>query len=198
MHPAGSLPAGDRKDLRMPITSTQDLFIHELGEIYDAEHQFIEGQHEMIQNATDESLKGAIQKHLEETRQHAVKIEQIFTELGEEPHRQTNQVAQSLVSEAQQAMQDAGSDALRDCAIDAAVIKVEHFEMASYRSIVTGAQLMGRSEIERLLRENMQQEEEAARIAENSAEELLQKAMGEDGKGEEGLMDKAKNKLTGQ
>jgi hypothetical protein len=60
---------------------------------------------------------------------------------------------------------------------------------------------MGQTEIERLLRENMQQEEEAARIAENSAEELLRKAMQESGESsqeEEGLMDKAKDKLSGQ
>lgn len=182
----------------MPISNAQELFVHELGEIYDAEHRFIEGQQEMIQNATDESLKGAIQEHLEQTRQHAVNIESIFTELGQEARRETNEVAQGLVSEAQEGIQEAQGDALRDCAIDAAVIKVEHFEMGSYRSLVTGAHLMGKTEVERLLRENMQQEEETARIAENSAEELLRKAMGQGGQEEEGLIDKAKEKLTGE
>lgn len=182
----------------MPISNAQELFVHELGEIYDAEHRFIEGQQEMIQNATDEGLKGAIQEHLEQTRQHAVNIERVFTELGQEAQRETNEVAQGLVSEAQEGIQEAQSDALRDCAIDAAVIKVEHFEMGSYRSLATGARLMGQTEIERLLEENMQQEEVAARIAENSAEELLQKAMQVGGQEEEGLVDKAKDKLTGQ
>lgn len=181
----------------MPITNTQELFVHELGEIYDAEHRFVEGQQEMIQNATDQNLKGAIQEHLEQTRQHAVNLERIFEALGQEPRRETNEVAQGLVSEAQQAIEEAGSDALRDCAIDAAVIKVEHFEMGSYRSLVTGAHLMDQSEVERLLAENMRQEEETARIAENSAEELLRKAMQEGSQGE-GLIDKAKDRLTGQ
>jgi ferritin-like metal-binding protein YciE len=89
---------------------------------------------------------------------------------------------------------------LCDCAIVSAVIKVEHFEMGSYRSLGTGVRLMGQTEIERLLSENMRQEEETARTAENSAEELLQKAMqAERGSSEEqGLIDKAKDKLTGQ
>jgi ferritin-like metal-binding protein YciE len=79
------------------------------------------------------------------------------------------------------------------------VIEVEHFEMGSYRSLVTAANLMVQSEIERLLRENMQQEEETARIAEQSAEELLSKAMQEGDQGrEEGLINKAKDKLTGR
>jgi ferritin-like metal-binding protein YciE len=184
----------------MPIASTQDLFLHELSEVYDAEHRFIEGQQEMVEHATDESLKGAIQEHLEQTRQHAVNVERVFAELGQEAHRETNAVAQGLVSEAQEGIQEAQSSALRDCAIVSAVIKVEHFEIGSYRSLVTGANLMGQTEIERLLRENMQQEEETARTAENSAEELLQKAMqAEAGSSEEqGLIDKAKDKLAGQ
>lgn len=184
----------------MPIANTQELFAHELAEIYDAEHRFVEGQQEMIQNSTDESLKEAIQEHLEQTRQHAVNIERVFAELGKEAHRETNAVAQGLVSEAQEGIQEAQSSALCDCVIVSAVIKVEHFEMGSYRSLVTGANLMGQTEIERLLKENMQQEEETARTAEQSAEELLQKAMqeGDSQQGEEkGFMDKAKDKLTG-
>ena len=183
----------------MPIASTQDLFLHELCEVYDAEHRFVEGQQEMIEHATDSDLMSAIQEHLEQTRQHAVNLERVFSELGQEAHRETNEVAQGLVSEAQEGIQETQSDALRDCAIVSAVIKVEHFEMGSYRSLVTAAHLMGQTEIERLLRENMQQEEETARIAEQSAEELLSKAMQEGEQGEEeGLIDKAKDKLTGE
>lgn len=185
----------------MPISSANDLFLHELCELYDAEHRFIEGQQEMIESATDQELKSAIQEHLEETRQHAVNVEKVFTELGHEARRETNEVAVGLVNEAQEGIKEARSAALCDAAIDAAVIKVEHFEMGSYRSLITGARLMGQTEIERLLRENMQQEEEAARIAENSAEELLRKAMqeGEVESGEgEGFIDKAKDKLSGQ
>ena len=182
----------------MPIANAQELFVHELGEIFDAENRFIEGQQEMAEHATDQELKGAIQEHLEQTRQHAVNVERVFAELGQEAHRETNEVAQGLVSEAQEGIQEAQSEALRDAAIVSAVIKVEHFEMGSYRSLVTGANLMGQTEVERLLRENMDQEEEAARIAEQSAEELLSKAMQGGEQQEQGLMDKAKDKLTGQ
>src|SRR5215210_8935887 len=179
----------------MTIANTQELFAHELAEIYDAELQFVEGQQEMIQNATDESLKGAIQDHLEQTEQHAVNVERVFAELGQEARRETNAVAQGLVSEAQEGIQEAQSDTLRDCVIVSAVIKVEHFKMGSYRSLVTGAHLMGQTEIERLLNENMRQEEETARIAESSAEELLQNAMQAEGGSSEdkGLVDKAKD-----
>ena len=48
----------------MPIANAQELFVHELGEIYDAEHRFIVGQQEMAEHATDEELKEAIQARL--------------------------------------------------------------------------------------------------------------------------------------
>jgi ferritin-like metal-binding protein YciE len=183
----------------MPIANTQELFTHELCEVYDAEHRLIEGQQEMIQHATDENLRSAIQEHLEQTREHAANVERVFAELGQEARRETNEVAQGLVSEAQEGIQEAQSPALCDCAIVSAVIKVEHFEMGSYRSLVTGAQLMGRSEAARLLKHNMDQEEQTAKLAESSSEQLLRKAMKEEGQQpEEGLMEKAKDKLTGQ
>jgi ferritin-like metal-binding protein YciE len=181
----------------MPIANAQELFIHELGEVYDAEHRFIVGQQEMVEHTTDQELKEAIQEHLRQTERHAANVEQVFTELGQEARRETNEAARGLVSEAQEGIQETQSEALRDAAIVSAVIKVEHFEMGSYRGLVTAANLMGQTEIKRLLRENMVQEEQTARIAEQSAEELLRKAIQGGGQQGQGLMDKAKDKLTG-
>lgn len=181
----------------MPITNTQELFLHELCEIYDAEHRFVEGQQEMAQKATDGKLESAIREHIEQTRLHVRNLEEVFGKLGQEPQRETNEVAQGLVSEAQEGIQEAQqSDALRDCVIDAAVIKVEHFEMGSYRGLLAGARLVGQNEIVDLLEQNLKQEEQTAHIAEQSAQELLQRA--QQGEEEEGLIDKAKEKLQGQ
>jgi ferritin-like metal-binding protein YciE len=182
----------------MPIANTRELFLHELSELYDAEYRFLEGQREMMQNATDRDLRGAIENHIVQTEQHIRNLEQVFGELGQEPRRETNEVARGLVSEAREGIQEAQGEALRDCVIDAAVIKVEHFEMGSYRGLVTGAQLMGQTEVVSLLNVNMQQEEDAARIAEQSAEELFQKAMQAEKQEEKGLIDKVKDRLTGQ
>ncbi len=69
--------------------------------------------------------------------------------------------------------------------------------MASYRNLITAAELMGHTEAKNLLDENLRQEEETAQTAERSANELLQKAMQSQEQGE-GLVDKAKEKLTGE
>lgn len=161
----------------MPIAQVQELFAYELGIIYDAEHRFLEGQQEMAQQATDQNLRSSIQQHIEQTEQHIRNLEQIYGQLGQEPERQTSEGAQGLVSEAQQSIQEARGEAIRDCAINAAVVRVEHFEMGTYRGMITGAQQMGQDQIVNLLNENLQQEEETAQQAKQRGPELLQKAM---------------------
>src|SRR5919206_2846118 len=115
----------------MAISNVKGLFVHELCELYDAEHRFLDGQVKMVHRATDGDLQRSIENHILQTRQHIGNLEQFFRELGEEPRRETNEAAQGLVSGAEQSLEEAQSDALRDCAINAAIIKVEHFEIGS-------------------------------------------------------------------
>src|SRR5215212_5690112 len=143
----------------MAIANMQELFLHELAEIYDAEHTIVFGLQEIDQGAAKELQKG----------------------LGE-AHQ---------------------SPELVDSVIISAAIKVEHFEIASYRTLITGAQQMGQQEeVVNLLNQNLQEEEQTAQIAEQSAPDLIQKAMmGQQGQQQEedkGLIDKAKDKLMGQ
>lgn len=187
----------------MPISNVQELLVHELRKIYDAEHRLLDGQVKMVHKAADHELQRSIETHIVQTRKHIGNLEQLFREFGEESRRETNEVAQALVNEAEQDIQEAQSDTLRDCLINAAVVKVEHFEIGSYRSLITGARLMmGQSIIvDNLLEANLRQEEETAQIAEQSAEKLLQKAMQAEAPEQEGLIDKinrAKDRFTGQ
>ncbi|MDQ3864579.1 MAG: ferritin-like domain-containing protein [Actinomycetota bacterium] len=178
----------------MPIADTQELLVHELRELYDAEHRFLEGQVHMVHRATDSDLQRSIEEHIYQTRRHIQNLERFFRELGHEPRRDTNEAAKGLVSEAQQDLEQATSDALRDCVINAAVVKVEHLEIASYRGLITGARLMMEHSVvvDDLLQTNLQQEEETARTAEQSAEKLLQKAMQAEQPEGEGLIDMVK------
>ena len=185
----------------MPIANTQAFFLHELAEIYDAEHTIVFGLQAMEQGASDEKLRSAVQNHLEQTRGHIQKLEQVFNQLGQEPHRETNEIAQGAAKELQKGLGEAHQSAeLVDCVIVSAAIKVEHFEIASYRALITSAQQMGQQEVVNLLQQNLQ-EEQTAQVAENRAKGLLQKAMqvekGEQ-QGDKGLIEQAKDKLTGR
>jgi ferritin-like metal-binding protein YciE len=178
----------------VPLANAHEVFLHDLGDIYDAEYRFLEGQQEMVQKATDQKLQTAIQEHIEQTQQQIQNLEQVFRELGEEPQREMCDASMGLVREAQKDIQETENEASCDAVINTAVAKVEHYEIASYRNLVTAAELMGHTEAVNLLNENLRQEEQTAQIAEQSASELLQRAQGQ----EEGLIDKAKDKLTGE
>ncbi len=166
----------------MAINNLQDKFTHELGDIYDAEHQFLKGQEEMLQKATDPNLQKMIQTHIGQTRQHIKNLEQVFSVLGQSPQRVMCDGAKGLISEAQKLMQDtSGVKSILDTAIAGAAQKAEHYEISSYRDLIMGATLMGQQEIVSLLQQNLQQEESTAALLEQSAPALLQKAMQEEG-----------------
>lgn len=161
----------------MPITNLDEKFIHELGDIYDAEHRFLEAQRLMVQQASDDKLKGMIQEHITQTQGQIEVLNQVYQALGQQPQRITCDAAVGLVREGQKGMQEAQSRPIRDCMIAGAIAKVEHYEMASYRGLVAGAQMMGNQQVMSLLQQNLQQEEQAAQQIERTAPQLLEKAM---------------------
>ena len=161
----------------MPITNLQEKFLHELADIYDAEHRFLEAQQQMLDEASAQELQGMIQQHIDQTQQQIEVLDQVYEQLGQQPERITCQVAQGLVAEGQEGMQEAQAGPLRDTMIASAQLKVEHYEVASYRGLLTGARQMGQNEIASLLLQNLQQEEQTALLVEQSTPMLLQKAM---------------------
>ena len=159
------------------ISTTQEKFLHELGDIYDAEQQFLKGQQEMLQQASDPTLKQMLERHIGESEQQVQVLDQVFGLLGEKPKRESCAAAKGLVTEAQKVLKEAETPELRDCLIGGAAAKVEHYEIASYRGLIVGAQQMGQDQVVSLLQQNLQQEEQTAQKAEQSAPLLLQKAM---------------------
>ena len=162
----------------MAISTLQEKFVHDLGDIYDAEHRFLEAQQEMMQQASDSRLQTMIREHMSQTEQQIKNLEQVYGTLGEKPRRVKCDAAAGLVTEGQKGMKEAaGNPALRDCMIAGAAAKVEHYEIASYRGLISGAEQIGQNEVVRLLRQNLQQEEQTAQKIEQSAPQLLQQAM---------------------
>lgn len=164
------------------IDTTTKLFLHELGDIYDAEHQFLKGQEEMLQNANDGTLRQMITTHIEESRRQIANIEQVYSVLGIKPERVMCDGAKGIVSEGQKAMRETqGASGVRDVAICAAASRVEHYEIAAYRGLIQAAQLMGQQAIVTLLQQNLQQEERTAQLVEQSLPILLETAMNAEG-----------------
>ncbi len=164
------------------INSINELLLHELGDIYDAEHQFLKGQEEMLQGANDGTLRQMISTHIEETRQQIANIEQVYAVLGQKPERVMCDGAKGIVSEGQKGLREtAGASGVRDVAIANAAARVEHYEISAYKGLIVGAQLMGQTQIVSLLQQNLQQEQRTAQLVEQNLPILLETAMNAEG-----------------
>lgn len=161
----------------MAINTLEEKFVHELGDIYDAEHRFLEAQEEMIRQASSQQLQMQIQEHIRQTQQQIDNLNKVHSLLNLRPERVKCDAATGLVVEGQKGMREAGNASIRDCLIAGAAAKVEHYEIASYRGLIMGAQQMGNQEVLQLLQANLQQEEQTAQKVEQSIPLLLNQAM---------------------
>lgn len=162
----------------MAINTLTEKMTYELGGLYDAEHQFLELQEEALPQATSETVQSMLQMHIEQTREQITVLEQVFEAMGAKAKREKCAAAAGLVTEAQTILKKvSGNPALVDLAIGGAQSKVENFEVACYRGLITGAEQMGQTDIAQLLQKNLKQEEQTAKKVEQSTPELFQQAL---------------------
>lgn len=162
----------------MIINTLEEKFTYELGAIYDAEHQFLEAQQTMLESANSPQVQAMLEKHIAETEQQIVNLTRVHEILGLTAKRNTCAAAKGLVTEGNMLLTaTADVPALADLAINGSNFKVEHFEIATYRGLIAGAQMMGQTEVMQLLSENLQQEENTALALEASKPALLERAM---------------------
>ena len=160
----------------MPISSPREKFVHELADTYDAEHQFLEAMQTMHDKATDEKLKAMLEVHMAETQGQIEKLQQVFSSIGEQPQRQHCSGAEGIIEEGSKAMEEAGTDEIRDAFIVGGATKAEHYEMVSYADLIEGAELLKLRKAAKLLTENREQEVRAARKLERTSPRLAKAA----------------------
>jgi ferritin-like metal-binding protein YciE len=137
----------------------------------------------MLPEATSPQVKALLEKHIDETEQQITTLEQVFDLMGEKPKRIKCAGATGIVSENESLLDEvADSPELVDLAIAGGSAKVEHYEIAAYRSMVTGAQQAGQTQVAQLLQTILQQEEQTALLIEQSTPELYKQAMGRSAK----------------
>lgn len=162
----------------MAIKTLEEKFVHGLGDIYDAEHRFLEAQQTMLPNATSPDVQASLEKHITETQHQIINLTKVYEVLGLTAKRVACDAAKGLVSEGNKLLEETKEvPALADLAIVGSCSKVEHYEIAAYRGLIAGAEQMGQTDAARLLRENLQQEENTAQTLESSMPALLKKAM---------------------
>lgn len=138
-----------------------DAFLDELRDAYDAEKQLLKALPKMAKKATSEDLTGAFETHLEETRGHVDKLEQVFGALGEKVRGKHCDGIAGIIEEGKSVMEEDFDAQTMDACLIAGGQRAEHYEMAAYGTLVAWAQAMGHTEAAELLQEILEEEKAA-------------------------------------
>jgi ferritin-like metal-binding protein YciE len=143
----------------MEHKALKELFVDELKDLYSAENQLIKALPKMAKAATSDDLRAGFQEHLEQTKEHARRIEEICTELGEKPTGKKCAGMEGLIEEGREMMEEFEDDVL-DAAMISAAQRVEHYEIAAYGTVRTYAELLGHDRAVELLEQTLEEEKE--------------------------------------
>ena len=157
----------------MEMQDLQDLFVEQLRDLYNAEKQLVKALPKMAKKASDDSLKQAFTTHLEETKGHVERLEQIFESLGKRAGGKTCKAMKGLVEEGQEAMEEDATPEVLDAALIAAAQRVEHYEIAGYGTVRAYAKLLGNSEAAKLLQQTLDEEGSADKKLTKLAESTI-------------------------
>jgi len=139
----------------------RDLFVDELKDIYWAEKELTKAIPKMIKNATSPELVEALTGHLEETKEHVTRLEEVFSSIGEKAVAKKCEAMAGLTKEAEEIMKDTEKGVVRDAGIISAGQKVEHYEIATYGTLASFARTLGENEAAELLEETLNEEKGA-------------------------------------
>jgi ferritin-like metal-binding protein YciE len=159
--PAGKKSAASKTGGLNDGSKLHKLLVDELKDIYWAEKALTKAIPKMIKNASSEELIAALEEHLTETEEQVAKVEEVFEILGEKAQAKKCEAMEGLIKEAEELMSDNEEGVIRDAAIISAGQKVEHYEIASYGTLVAFANTLGYTDAAEILEEILEEEKNA-------------------------------------
>jgi ferritin-like metal-binding protein YciE len=139
------------------IQTMDDLFVHTLRDIYYAEQQIEKSLPKMIEKARNQTLRNGFEEHLQQTRGHIDRIEQVFEKHGADAKPVRCQAIDGILAEADEIAGEAEEDVV-DAALVAAAQAVEHYEITRYGTLIAWAEELGRPDCASLLEANLEEE----------------------------------------
>jgi ferritin-like metal-binding protein YciE len=155
------------------IKTMDDLFVHTLRDIYYAENQILRALPEMIDKATDASLKQAFQMHFGETKNQVTRLEQVFKMHGVKAKGVDCPAIDGLIEETEAIASEVDDKPVLNAALAAAAQAVEHYEIARYGTLIAWAKMLGRNDCASVLQKNLDEEKAADRKLTELAETKL-------------------------
>ncbi|HVW54062.1 MAG TPA: ferritin-like domain-containing protein [Rhizobiaceae bacterium] len=154
------------------IKSMNDLFEHQLRDIYYAENQIVKALPKMIDKASSSELRDGFSQHLEQTRTHVARLEQVFEMQDLTPEGVDCPAIDGIIEEADDVSGEVSDKRVLDAALIAAAQAVEHYEITRYGTLIAWARELGRSDCVSLLEKTLEEEkatdEKLSKLAETN------------------------------
>ena len=144
----------------MELATLQDLYVHELKDLYSAEKQLIKALPKMAEAANNAQLAAGFREHLEQTKGHAERLEQILSGHKQSTHGARCKGMEGIVAEGAEMIEEEADKEVKDAGLISAAQRVEHYEIAGYGTVRTYAELLGDKEGAKLLQTTLKEEEE--------------------------------------
>jgi ferritin-like metal-binding protein YciE len=170
----------------MEHNELKELYIDELRDLYDAENRLVKALPKLAKAAGSDQLRAGFEEHLEQTKGHVSRLEEIFEALDEKPTGKKCAGMAGLIKEGHEIMDEDFSAEVMDAALISAAQRVEHYEIAAYGCVGTWAQLLGESEAGALLEKTLEEEKETDQKLTELAQEInIEAKDSREGEGEE-------------
>lgn len=155
------------------LETLQDLLVHELQDLYNAENQIMKALPKMARKASSKELREAFEEHLSQTEMQAQRIERALSLLDAPVRGRNCDGMQGIIEEGKKLMEEDASENVMDAGLIAAAQKVEHYEIAAYGSVKAWAELLGQDEITALMEETLEEEETTDKRLSEIAESMV-------------------------
>ncbi len=140
------------------LKNLDDLFHHQLKDIYSAETQLVDALPKMIKETNNDKLKEAFSNHLEETKNHVNRLEEIGEKMNLKMKGETCKAMKGLIEEAQSFISEDAEEHVRDAGLIADAQRVEHYEISAYGTVVEYAKALGKTEVANMLEKTLKEE----------------------------------------
>lgn len=145
----------------MRLASLNDVFDEQIADLMSAERQLVEALPKVAGAASSDKLRDAISEHLEETRGHVQRLEEVARIIGRPIPSEHCEAMEGLIKEGEEVVQATGDPAAKDAALIAAAQRVEHYEIAAYGTARALADELGYDDAKKLLAETLDEESDA-------------------------------------
>jgi ferritin-like metal-binding protein YciE len=158
----------------------QDVLIDELRDMYSAENQLVKALPKLAKGAKNGELKQLFKDHLEETKGHVLRLREAFERIGKKPTGKHCKGMEGVIEEGAEALEEDMDDASFDSGLIGAALRTEHYEIAGYHACIAMAKTLGQRDVADLLKQNLNEEVEAAKKIQAASKPIFSEATQEE------------------